>query len=121
MAAANELIADPRVFADVYQIYPSCHPEIGLEAAHDWSVAVVNGYKWGWSMRRGHPDSSFALNSEGEFVCEGRRSEDNANRRWPLEEALALALKFVDERVVAGHTAQQWADKLAARKFTPGS
>lgn len=63
-----------------------------------------------------------ALNRKGERIVERKRSGHNKARRWPLEEALRIALDIVDHHKVAGVSA---AEVVAERQrilasFRPG-
>jgi hypothetical protein len=81
-----------------------------------WCLTVQNGHAWGWSIRRGIGMSGpMAMNRKGEWIVESRGSGNNKPRRWPLDEALRIALQHVDTLRLNGATAQQASDEIAAR------
>lgn len=107
---------DPRVTHESFVVWPSCADRLGA-SKYDFALTVTNGHEWGWAIRRGAMGySGMAMNRKGQFIVENRGSRNNRFRRYPLEEALALALKHVDKRKVMGKTAEEWADELDARK-----
>lgn len=95
---------DPRVKVDTYRVYPSCYDQMGNSDRDYFCLEVTDGHAWGWSVRRsgGGP---MAMNRKGEFIYESRGSERNKWRRWTLDEALTLALKYVDQVRLNGSTA----------------
>ncbi len=104
---------DPRVAVDQYIIRPSCYDDLAEHEKSNFGLVVMNGHEWGWSVRwRSH----WALNRKGEHIFEQRGSRSNRFRRWPLEEALTIALKHVDSQKINGRTAQEWVDFWATRK-----
>lgn len=109
-------LMDPRVFADAYIVRPTGYDDMVFSDKADWCLAVVNGHAWGWSIRRGTAQSSMAMNRKGEWVMESRGSGHNKARRWPLEEALAIALSHIDNIRYVGMTAQEASDSVAARE-----
>lgn len=107
---------DPRVVPDKYIVWPTCADRLGHEK-YTFGLTVLNGHEWGWSVQRGANGlSDMAMNRKGQFIMENRSSKRNRLRRYPLEEALALALKYVDKRKVMGKTAEEWADDMESRK-----
>lgn len=106
---------DPRVHTDRYLVRPSGYDDMVHSDRAFWCLSVVDGHQWGWSVRRGSADSPYAMNRKGEWVLESRGSARNKARRWPLEEALGLALKHVDTLTLNGHTAAQASAEVAAR------
>lgn len=110
-------VDDPRVFVDQYVIRPSCYDELPEYERYNFCLSVVDGHAWGWSVRRGVGMSNArAFNRNGVEIYESRGSGSNKFRRWPLEEALTIALKHVDSMKVNGRTAQQWVDHWASTK-----
>lgn len=105
----------PQVEADVFIVKPSCHDSLPEHEKHNFCLSVVNGHAWGWSVRPSAADSR-AMNRKGEFIIESRGHRGNKARRWPLEEALNIALNHVDSRKVNGMTAQQWIDYWASKR-----
>lgn len=101
MSALN----DPRVSPDSYMVRPSCYDEMGNSDRDTMCLSVVNGHAWGWSVRQHGFTGSRALNRKGEWIYESRGSGHNKVRRWSLEEALAIALKYVDTLKWNGSTA----------------
>lgn len=102
-------LADPRVDADVYVVYPTGYEQMRCVDKDKFCLTVTNGHEWGWSIRDGRGvGSSRAMNRKGEFIMETRGHAGNRSRRWPLHEALAIALKHVDTRTVMGRTAADW-------------
>jgi hypothetical protein len=55
------------------------------------------------------------MNRKGKMIYESRGSGSNRFRRYTLDEALRLALRYVDSYVVNGCTAAQASDWVAAR------
>lgn len=108
-------VDDPRVHPDRYVVRPTGYDDMVHADRMYWCLSVVNGHEWGWSVRRGPGDSHYAMNRKGEWIIESRGSARNKARRWPLEEALALALKYVDTVTLNGRTAAQASAEIAAR------
>ena len=107
---------DPRVRVDRYVVTPTGYDDMVHSDKPMWTLAVVDGGRWGWSVRRGAVDSPFAMNRKGEWICESRGSGHNKHRRFSLEDALALALKHVDTHLLNGCTAAQASAWVAARR-----
>jgi hypothetical protein len=71
-----------------------------------WCLTVQNGHAWGWSIRRGIGMSGpMAMSRQGKWIVESRGSGNNKPRRWPLDEALSIALKHIDSVTINGFTA----------------
>lgn len=100
---------DPRVKPTSYIVYPTDYDLIPYSDKDAWALTVTDGHAWGWSIRPGiGVSSSVALNRKGERIFESRGSGHNKARRWPLEEALRIALDLVDHKhTVMGRTAAQ--------------
>ena len=109
-------LQDPRVEPQVYVVRPTGYDELVNSDKDAWCLTVVNGHAYGWSIRRGMATSGFAMNRKGEWVLERRGSAQNRVRRWPLEEALKLALRHVDTHQLNGHTAAEASAAVAARQ-----
>ena len=108
---------DPRVQPDSYVVRPTCYDAMVNSDRDYWCLTVTNGHAYGWSIRRGVGMSGgMALNRKGEWIIESRGSGRNKPRRWPLEEALAIALQHIDTVVINGCTAQEASDYVAARQ-----
>jgi hypothetical protein len=108
---------DPRVSADVYVVRPTCYDEMINTDRDYWCLSVVNGHAWGWSVRRGVGMSGGpAMNRKDEWVYESRGSGRNKPRRWPLEEALTIALQHVDTHKLNGCTAAEASEWVRARR-----
>lgn len=98
----------PRVEIDSYTVYPSCYEQMGNSDRDIFCLTVVDGHAWGWAIRRGRGStmSDVVLDGEtGKFVLESRADEANKARRWPRDEALAVACRWVDQVRVNGSTA----------------
>lgn len=114
--AAADLLADPRVQPTEYVVYPTGYEGFVNSDRDAWCLTVTNGHAWGWSVRRGRGmGGGFAMNRKCEWIYESRGSGRNKPRRWPLREALQLALAHVDTHVLNGHTAAQASEWVAAR------
>lgn len=99
---------DPRVHPDSFVVYPTDYDLIPYSDRESWALTVTNGHAYGWSIRPGIGMSgSIALNRKGERIFESRGSARNKPRRWPLEEALSIALSIVDTHKVAGMSAAE--------------
>lgn len=85
-----------------------------------WCLEVTDGGRWGWAVRRGGRERLGAMNRKGEIIFEDRHSEANRFRRYPLAEALALALKYVDQQKVNRMTAVQAIERLHERLHVHG-
>lgn len=106
--AEIDVLNDPRVKADSYVVYPSDYDLIPYSDKESWALTVTNGHAYGWSIRPGiGMGGSVALNRKGERIFESRGSGRNKARRWPLEEALRIALSIVDTHKVAGMSAAE--------------
>lgn len=104
----NEVLADPRVEPDSFVVYPTDYALIPYSDRESWALTVTNGHAYGWSIRPGIGVSgSAALNRKGERIFESRGSGHNKARRWPLEEALRIALDIVDTHKVGGISAAE--------------
>lgn len=103
----DALLADPRVQADTYVIYPTCWDEMGNSDRDLFCLSVTNGHAWGWSIRRGMSHGPLAMNRSGQWIAESRGSGHNKARRWPLAEALTIALAHVDTQRINGSTAAE--------------
>ena len=102
------VLDDPRVKPDSFVVYPTDYDLIPYSDKDSWVLTVTNGHAYGWSIRPGIGASgSVALNRKGEQVFERRGSGHNKARRWPLEEALRIALSIVDTHKVAGMSAAE--------------
>lgn len=104
----------PSVEVDVYIIRPSGYDDLVNSDKDMWCLHVINGHAWGWSVRRSVGDQR-ALNRKGEFVYETRGQGSNRFRRFTSDEAIALAVKFVDTMTINGCTAAQASASVAAR------
>lgn len=108
-------VTDPRVAVDEYTVRPTAYDRMNPNERLHWCLAVTDGHEWGWSVRH-YAFRQEAMNRKGEFIWESRGSKANRFRRYPLEEALALALKHVDSVATRnGMTADQYADWYQAR------
>lgn len=109
----SDPLADPRVCVDEYIVKPSCYDDLPEYERLRFCLVVTNGHKWGWSVRMGAgmSGSPYAMNRKGKMIYESRGHGGNKHRRYPLEEALALALKHVDTMKVNMRTAQEWVDR----------
>ncbi len=107
---------DPRVTVDCYVVRPTGYDDLVHTDKDSWCLSVINGHAWGWSIRRGTGmGGGPAMNRKGGWIFESRGSGRNKPRRYPLEEALALALKYVDTHTINGHAAQGASDWVTAR------
>ena len=107
---------DPRVTVDAYVVRPTGYDDLVHSDKDRHCLSVVNGHAYGWSIRQGvGVSSSYAMNRKGEWIYESRGSGRNKPRRWPLEEALRIALAHVDTAKMNGMTAQESSDWVAAR------
>lgn len=112
--SAYDLLSDPRVRPDSFVVYPTDYDLIPYADRESWALTVTNGHAYGWSIRPGiGAAGSVALNRKGERIFERRGSGHNKARRWPLDEALRIALSIVDRHKVAGISA---ADAIANRE-----
>lgn len=109
-------LEDPRVAVDAYVVRPTCYEAMVNSDRDHWCLTVQNGHAWGWSVRRGTGGGGPAMNRNGEWIFESHGSGHNKARRWPLEEALRIALEHVDTHQINGQDAQQASDWVAARK-----
>jgi hypothetical protein len=114
MTEWQRLAADPRVRADRYRIHPTGYDEFVNSDKDMWCLTVVDGHVWGWSIRRSSGGTELALDDKGEWTCESRGSAYNRDRRWPLDEALALALRFIDTHKINGCTAAEASREVAS-------
>lgn len=107
----TDLTQHPQVHADAYVVRPTCYDQMGNSDRDMWCLTVTNGHAYGWSIRRGIGGGGGpAMNRKGEWIFESRGSGRNKPRRWPLEEALAIALRHVDSHRLNGRIAQDLAD-----------
>lgn len=112
---------DPRVSPDVYVVRPTGYDDLVHSDKDAWCLSVVNGHAWGWSIRRGIGRSSdLAMNRKGEWIWESRGSGRNKPRRWPLDEALMIALRHVDTLKLNGFTAVEASEWVRARRAAEG-
>lgn len=105
---------DSRIEVVSYIVRPSGYDDLVHSDKDSWCLRVVNGQAWGWVIRRGWGDT-FALNRKGEWIAEDRGSGRNKPRRYPLDEALRLALAHVDTLKLNGCTAAEASTSVAAR------
>jgi hypothetical protein len=106
--AEKDVLADPRVQPDSFVVYPTDYDLIPYSDRESWALTVTNGHTYGWSIRPGiGMSSSVALNRKGERIFESRGSGHNKARRWPLNEALRIALSIVDTHKVGGISAAE--------------
>lgn len=108
---------DPRVFVDTYVVRTTGYDKFVNGDRDTWCLSVVNGHRWGWSIQRGvgMSDGQVTMNRKGGWIREHRGSGHNKARRWPLEEALEIALKYVDVHTINGHTADEASRSVASR------
>lgn len=107
---------DPRVEPDTYVVRPTGYADFVNTDKDSWCLSVTNGHAYGWSVRRGVGMSGgLAMNRKGEFIYESRGSGRNKPRRWPLEEALEIALRHIDTIRLNGSTAAEASAWVAAR------
>lgn len=114
-------LSDPRVQPDAYIVYPTGYDDFVNSDKDAWTLTVMNGHAWGWSIRRGMSATGMALNRRGEWIYEQRASKANKARRWPLDEALRIALLHVDHLKLNGHTAAEASASVAARSVAGAS
>lgn len=101
---------DERVQLDSFVVYPTDYDLIPYSDRDNWALTVRNGHAWGWSVSPGigRGGGGVALDRDGKRVLEQRADEANRERRWPMEEALQIALDVVDNKhAVMGQTAAQ--------------
>ena len=109
-------LTDPRVVIDSYVIEPSGYDTFVNSDRDMWCMTVVNGHAYGWSIRRGrYGNSEMAMNRKGEWIYETRGSGHNKARRWSLDEALSIALHYVDTQKINGCTAFEASEFVANR------
>lgn len=101
------VVSDPRVAPAAYVVYPTGFAEMVTVDKHAFCLYVVDGMTWGWSVRASLT-SPQAMNRKGQWVWESGGSGHNRFRRWPLDEALEIALRHVDSRRINGGTAAEW-------------
>jgi hypothetical protein len=109
------VLSDPRVAVDAYVVRPTGYDQMVNSDRDYWCLSVVNGHAWGWRVKRHGFTGSEALNRKGQWIYEQRGSGRNKPRRFTRDEALALALKYVDTLVMNGLTAQQASDYVEAK------
>ena len=119
--SADDVLADPRVHPDSFVVYPTDYDLIPFSDKDSWALTVTNGHAYGWSIRPGIGMSGpIALNRKGERVIESRGSGHNKARRWPLDDALRIALSIVDSHKAMGMSAAEAVAKrdqiIAARE-----
>lgn len=112
-------LLDPRVAPDSFVVYPTGYDEFVNSDKHSWCLTVRNGHAWGWWIDRGMGMSGggFAMNRRGQWILESRGNRGNKARRWPLEEALRIALEHVDTHKLNGVTAAEASADVAARSI----
>jgi hypothetical protein len=114
MTDSSDHILDPRVVVDTYIVRPTGYDDMVFNDKDAWCLTVTNGHAWGWSIRRGiSAGSSMAMNRKGEWIVESRGSGHNKSRRWPLDEALSIALGHIDSIRIMGRTAREASDFVA--------
>lgn len=109
-----DALNDPRVQPDAYIVYPTGYDDMVNSDKYHWCLHVINGHSYGWSVRPGRGSSS-AMNRKGKMIYETSGSGSNRFRRYSLEEALGIALQYVDSYVVNGCTASQASEWVAAK------
>lgn len=110
------MTGDPRVQVDSYVVYPTGYEQLVHSDKYMWCLSVVNGHAYGWSIRRGiGMHGSAAMNRKGEWVYEDRGSGRNKPRRFPVDEALRVALEHVDTHRINGCTATEASTDVARR------
>jgi hypothetical protein len=119
MTDSSAHILDPRVVADTYIVRPTGYDDMAFTDKADWCLVVTNGHAWGWSIRRGTVQSSMAMNRSGKWIVESRGSGHNKARRWPLDEALSIALEHIDSIRIMGRTAREASD-FVTKNMTHG-
>jgi len=108
---------DPRVQVDSYVVYPTGYDDFVHSDKDAWCLTVTNGHAWGWSIRRGiGMSSAAAMNRNGEWIFESRGSGRNKPRRYPLDEALRIALQHIDTIKLNGYTAAEASAEIARRQ-----
>lgn len=112
----SEPLNDPRVAPDSYIVRPSGYDDLAQGDKDMWCLSVTNGHAWGWSIRRHGFTGQQAMNRKGEWIWERRGSGHNKARRWPLEEAISIALKNVDTHRINRMTAAEASAWVAARE-----
>lgn len=96
----------PVVAALEYVVYPSRFARIPFADRDSWCLYVFDG-GWGWSVRNFPGGQGSAMNRRGEFIHERRGHKGNQRRRYSLDEALALARRYVDHHKRNGRTAAE--------------
>lgn len=111
-------LGDLRVHPDQYVVYPTNYDTLPMVDKDAWCLTVMNGHAWGWSIRRGMASTSdFALTRDGRWVVESRGDNSNRSRRWPLDEALRIALDHVDTvRTYGGMSVHEMAEWMRKQK-----
>lgn len=112
----SSALDDPRVKVESYVIYPTGYEDLVHSDKFMWCLQVTNGHQWGWSIRPAGTSSFRAMNRKGEWIDETRGHGQNKTRRFTLDEALSLALKYVDTRKISGYTAAEASTVVAARR-----
>lgn len=93
-----------RVSPHSYLVRPTRVDELPDDEQDVFDLLVVDGRSCGWAIRRRSIDSLWAMNRRGEWIRESRGSGLNRPRRWPLPEALTIALAHVDTQRFMGRT-----------------
>lgn len=92
-------LSEARVEAREYVVRPTGYDECPfVDKATSLCLYIYDGGKWGWSVRDFPGGQGRAMNRRGKFIYETRGHEQNKHRRYTLEEATELALKWVDKR-----------------------
>lgn len=108
-------VDDLRVHAQSFTVRPACFEEMGRFDKDAWCLVVGDGGTDGWWVRRHGARDGRSMSRAGHFVRETPGPGRNRDRRWPLEQALQIALEHVDSIRVHGLTAAEAATRHAAR------
>lgn len=111
-------VDDPRVYAQSFMVRPSCFEDMGRFDKDYWCLVVGDSGPDGWWVRRHGARDGRSMSRTGHFVLETPGQGRNRERRWPLEQALQIALDHVDSIKVRGLTAAEAATRHAARNNT---
>jgi hypothetical protein len=116
----DETMPEPRVEVDRYIVYPSNYDTLVHSDKDSWCLSVTNGHAYGWRITQGRGmDSMRAMNRKGQWIVESRGSLANKPRRYTLDEALAIAKRYVDTHRINGMTASEASADVAARLAKP--
>lgn len=113
-------LTDPRVTVGTYVVHPTGYDDMANPRKAEWRLIVTPDGDDTWCIRPGYSSHRAKLHATGTWVSDfdSARGRRKPKLRWPLDRALAIALRRVDTHQWMDSTAFE-ADAIYRARRTP--